>query len=134
MQAKVNHASALINEDYLKHVKTRTGGQAFYTQNNKHLPRAQHSVFGDFPKDYCPKKSDKVEPLAPLDQNELSVAAKQTGKLTFQLLTTIPKCPFQFNLNLFLSTNSHYQSARQKELSWGLELRDKQASLGYRYD
>ena len=67
MQNKLNHASSLIVEDHLKHVLTRTGGKPFKTANNKHLPRAQHSAFGDFPKDYFPKKAHVVEKLAPLD-------------------------------------------------------------------
>ena len=77
---KMNYASNLIVEDHLKKILTRTGGKPFKTANNKHLPRAQHSAFGDFPKDYFPKATGKVDKLEPLDSNELSVAAKQTGK------------------------------------------------------
>ena len=80
MQTKMNHASNLIIEDHLKHVLARTGGKPFKTSNNKYLPRAQHSAFGDFPKDYFPKKGNVVEKLEPLDKNELSIAATKTGK------------------------------------------------------
>ena len=81
----MNHASNLIVEDHLKHVLTRTGGKPFKTSNNKFLPRAQHSAFGDFPKDYLPKKANTVEKLEPLDKNELSIAATKTGKKTSNL-------------------------------------------------
>ena len=55
MQAKVNHAAALITEDHLKKVCSKTQGKHFKTSDNKLLPRAQHSAFGDFPKGYINK-------------------------------------------------------------------------------
>lgn len=71
----MNHASSLIIEDHLKHVLTRTGGKPFKTSNNKNLPRALHSAFGDFPKDYMAKGQGMAMMPKPLDQAELSVAA-----------------------------------------------------------
>lgn len=47
--AKVNYASSMIVEDHLKKVLGKTNGKAFKVSNNKNLPRAQHSAFGDFP-------------------------------------------------------------------------------------
>ena len=80
MQTKINHASSLITEDHLKNLLSKTGGQNYKASQNKFLPRAQHSAFGDFPNDYLPKKGSKVDKLAPLDKNELAVAATKTGK------------------------------------------------------
>ena len=80
MQAKVNHAAALITEDHLKKVCSKTQGKHFKTSDNKLLPRAQHSAFGDFPKGYINKQQQRVEPLAALDTLECSGAATKTGK------------------------------------------------------
>ena len=79
--SKIHHASCLIVEDHLKKVVSKTGSIPFKTSNNKHLPRAQHSAFGDFPKDYMKKNGPAVTKPQPLDKLELSVAAKATGKL-----------------------------------------------------
>ena len=76
----MNHASNLIVEDHLKKVVTKTSSNPFKTANNKYLPRAQHSAFGDFPKDYMKKAGGAVTKPQPLDKLELSVAAKATGK------------------------------------------------------
>lgn len=67
MHTKIAHASSLIIEDHLKGVLARTKDQPFKCYNNKNLPRAQHSAFGDFPPDYMPKKKTVVEPVKPLD-------------------------------------------------------------------
>jgi hypothetical protein len=64
----------LIIEDHLKHVVTRTGPSTFKTSNNKNLPRAQHSAFGDFPKTHMFKKGSDIETPQPLAAAELSVA------------------------------------------------------------
>lgn len=48
-QGKINHASCMIVEDHLKKVLCRTGTKAWKPSDNKLLPRAQHSPFGDFP-------------------------------------------------------------------------------------
>lgn len=82
MQTKIHHASALIIEDHLKQVLCRTKDEPFKVYNNKNLPRAQHSAFGDFPKDYMPSKKTTVQPIKPLDNQELSSAVSGTGKFT----------------------------------------------------
>lgn len=79
MSNKMNHASNLIVEDHLKKVVTKTSSNPFKTANNKYLPRAQHSAFGDFPKDYMKKAGGAVTKPQPLDKLELSVAAKATA-------------------------------------------------------
>ena len=60
----MGHAGTMINEDYLKGICNRTAVNSWKCSNNKLLPRAQHSAFGDFPATHMPKKEDKVEPLA----------------------------------------------------------------------
>ena len=76
----MNHASSLIVEDHLKKVLSKTGDKPFKTSNNKNLPRALHSAFGDFPTDYINKKGGVNMQPKPLDALELSVAAKEISK------------------------------------------------------
>ena len=85
MLAKQCHASSLIVEDHLKKVLAKTSGKQFKPSNNKNLPRAQHSAFGDFPKDYMAKKPARVEPVKPLNQEMQSGAVTQVGKYLFQI-------------------------------------------------
>ena len=89
---KMNHASSLIIEDHLKHVLTRTGGKPFKTSNNKNLPRALHSAFGDFPKDYMAKGQGMAMMPKPLDQAELSVAATAVSKYSILYVTLLSYC------------------------------------------
>ena len=58
MQAKAttSFAGAFASEDHLIKLVHRTGPVAYKTQNNKRLPRPQHSAFGDFPASHMPKK------------------------------------------------------------------------------
>ena len=78
--SRVNHASSLIIEDHLKKVINRTETQPVKTSDNKLLPKPLHSAFGDFPKDYMPKKDNQVKPVEPLAQAEQSIAAIGIGK------------------------------------------------------
>ena len=59
-----NAASQMIVEDHLKKVLTKTDGKLWKFTDNKLLPRSQHSAFGDFPKDYMPRRGNPVEPVA----------------------------------------------------------------------
>ena len=79
-------ASALIIEDHLKHVVSRTKPSTFKTSNNKFLPRAQHSAFGDFPKTHMPKRGSDIEEPQPLGAAELSVANTKMGKYHLQII------------------------------------------------
>jgi len=79
---KINHASSMIVEDHLKKVLSKTGGKPWKFQNNTLLPRSQHSVFGDFPKNYLPRKANPIEPMQPLCNQEQSIAAQ--GKQTLK--------------------------------------------------
>jgi len=57
----------LIIEDHLKKVITKTGDKCWKASDNKHLPRSQHSAFGDFPNDYMKgtaKAVTKAETIA----------------------------------------------------------------------
>lgn len=58
-----------------------TSGQQWKAYNNTNLPRANHSVFGDFPKDYMKKKEAGVTEVKPIAQQEVSIAAKGTAIL-----------------------------------------------------
>lgn len=44
-----------------------TSGQQWKPYHNKNLPRAQHSAFGDFPKEYLKKKGSAVTEVQPID-------------------------------------------------------------------
>jgi len=83
---KINHSSQMIVEDHLKKVLTRTKGTSWKFSQNPLLPRSQHSAFGDFPKDYLPKKGNPVQPIPQISAQEQSIAASGTGK---QMLTTM---------------------------------------------
>ena len=42
------------------------------------MPRVNHSVFGDFPKDYMKKPEAGVTDVKPIDKQEVSIAASGT--------------------------------------------------------
>ena len=76
------HAQTLIREDYLKTVKARCESKSFKCNDDKLLPRPNHSCFGDFPKTHMPPKNTLVVEPLPLAAAEQSGAAKnkQMGK------------------------------------------------------
>jgi len=76
-----NAASHLVVEDHLKKVVSRSQAKAWKPTNNNKLPRVQHSAFGDFPKDYMPKKTAVVEPMPATMTAEQSIAATGTAIL-----------------------------------------------------
>lgn len=78
---KINFASTMIVEDHLKKCLAKTSAKPFNPNKNKHLPRTQHSPFGDFPKDYMPNKQAKVTAVEPIQKHEQSIAAKGTAIL-----------------------------------------------------
>ena len=80
---KISYASTMIVEDHLKKCLAKTTNKPFKVQNNKLLPKAQHSPFGDFPKEYMPGKKNPVTDLEPLDKFEQSIAAKGVCKCSF---------------------------------------------------
>ena len=61
MGPKQNHASSLIIEDHLKMVLSKTKDKCWKASDNPNLPRAHHSAFGDFPKDYMPAKTKQAD-------------------------------------------------------------------------
>lgn len=77
---KISYASTMIVEDHLKKCLARTTNKPFKVSDNKLLPRAQHSPFGDFPKDFMPKKGMTVTDVEPIQQHEQSIAAKGVRK------------------------------------------------------
>ena len=73
----------MILEDRLKKCLSMTGGKQWKPYANKNLPRAQHSAFGDFPKDFMKKKMNYpgVTPVQPIAAQEVSIAAKGSAIL-----------------------------------------------------
>jgi hypothetical protein len=77
---KISYASTMIVEDHLKKLLTSTSNKPFKVADNKLLPRAQHSPFGDFPNEYLPPKKQTVTEIEPIDKHEQSIAAKGARK------------------------------------------------------
>jgi hypothetical protein len=74
---KVNFASSMIVEDHLKKVLSLTdkSKRAWRVSDNKLLPRAQHSVFGNFSKEtmaefYRKKKLGEVPATENAEQSQ----------------------------------------------------------------
>ena len=71
-------AGQAIIEDHLKKCLSMTSGTQWKPYFNKNMPRVNHSVFGDFPKDYMAKKAAGVTEVKPIDKQEVSIAASGT--------------------------------------------------------
>lgn len=78
---RVAPAGQMILEDHLKKCLSMTGGKQWKPYANKNLPRAQHSAFGDFPKEFMAKKAAGVTPVKPIAAQEVSIAAKGSAIL-----------------------------------------------------
>jgi hypothetical protein len=59
---KINFASSMIVEDHLKTILSKTQGKFWKAYDNKLLPRAPHSAFGDFPKELIPRNKENSPP------------------------------------------------------------------------
>lgn len=86
---KINYASSMIVEDHLKKCLARTSNKPWKATDNKLLPRCNHSPFGDFPKDYMPGKKNLVTEVTPINQAEVSIAVKGTGKCYDNYCSTV---------------------------------------------
>jgi hypothetical protein len=84
---KISYASTMIVEDHLKKCLAKTTNKPFKVSDNKLLPRAQHSPFGDFPKDFMPKKGATVTDIEPIQKHEQSIAAKGVRKYWDSILS-----------------------------------------------
>jgi len=71
----------MILEDHLKKCLSMTSGAQWKPYQNKNLPRAQHSAFGDFPKEYMKETKAGVTNPNPIDTQEVSIAATGTAIL-----------------------------------------------------
>ena len=71
----------MILEDHLKKCLSMTSGDQWKPYHNKNLPRAQHSAFGDFPKEFLKSKRAGVTEVKPIDKQEVSIAATGTAIL-----------------------------------------------------
>ena len=78
---RVRPASQLLVEDHLKKCLSKTTTKTWKPYDNPNLPRAQHSAFGDFPKDYIKKHAAGVTAINPIDKQEVSLAASGTAIL-----------------------------------------------------
>ena len=78
---RVAPASQMILEDHLKKCLSMTSGDKWKPYHNKNLPRAQHSAFGDFPKEFLKSKRAGVTEVKPIDKQEVSIAATGTAIL-----------------------------------------------------
>ena len=78
---RVAPASQMILEDHLKKCLSMTSGAQWKPYTNKNLPRAQHSAFGDFPKEFMQTKKAGVTEVKPIDKQEVSIAATGTAIL-----------------------------------------------------
>jgi len=76
---RVAPATQNILEDHLKKCLSITQGNRWEPYRNNNLPRAQHSVFGDFPKEYMKRQKEGVDPVKPMDHQEVSIAASGTA-------------------------------------------------------
>lgn len=84
---KITPASNMITEDYLKKTLGKSnGGKPFNANDNKLCPQNMDSAFGNFPKESRIKRPVKVEPIKPINSNELSIANSGTGKFLFKIL------------------------------------------------
>ena len=61
-------AGQAIIEDHLKKTLSMTSGTQWKPYYNKNMPRVNHSVFGDFPKDYLKKQNMGVTDVTPIDK------------------------------------------------------------------
>jgi hypothetical protein len=77
----VNPASQLLVEDHLRKCLSKTTAKTWKPYANPNLPRAQHSAFGDFPKDYLKQKNAGVTAIHAIDKQEVSIAATGTAIL-----------------------------------------------------
>lgn len=60
VSSKTSPASEIILEEHLKRCLGRTETHPFNPTKNTKMPRAQHSCFGDFPKEKMFKKEKKT--------------------------------------------------------------------------
>ena len=74
-------AGQMILEDHLKKCLAMTSGDKWKPSNNKNVPRALHSAFGDFPKDWVKNGKGGVTDIKPIGKQEVSIAATGTAIL-----------------------------------------------------
>lgn len=70
---RINYASTMMVEDHLKTMMTLSQGPKFWrSYHNQLLPKSQHSVFGDFPKDMMPKRTYTAFSPAPEKSSKMA--------------------------------------------------------------
>jgi hypothetical protein len=75
---ELNPSNTLLFEDHLKRCLNKTSGQNYKELRNKFAPKNKHSPFGDFPREFIPRKEETFE-LINIDSHQVanSVSAGQ---------------------------------------------------------
>jgi len=68
---ELNPSSQLLFEDHLKRCLNKTSGQNYKELRNKFAPRNKHSAFGDFPREFMPRKEETFE-LINIDSHQVA--------------------------------------------------------------
>jgi len=82
IQYNLNPSGHLLFEDHLKRCLNKAQGIGYKQLLSVHAPRNKHSAFGDFPKDFMPRKEEDFS-LTNIDSHQVANAAKSDQK-TFQ--------------------------------------------------
>ena len=75
----LNPSSQLLFEEHLKRCLSKTSGISYKSLRNTYAPRNKHSAFGDFPKEFMPRKEETYD-LINIDSHQVanSVTASQS--------------------------------------------------------
>ena len=79
-------------EDQLKNIINRLSNESNKPWTNKYAPKSPQSPFGDFPKDYLPKKkvmTEKHEPNYENSTSGLDIQKKKKKKNTTKCFSTM---------------------------------------------
>ncbi len=72
---KNNPSSQILVEESLKTIINKSQGLGYKASRCKMAPRNKHSPFGDFPKDFIPKKKETFD-LDPIDSHQVSTNSR----------------------------------------------------------
>lgn len=91
---QANPSSQLLFEDALYNLLMHEKGLSYKTLKTKYAPRNKHSPFGDFPKEYMPKK---LPPLV-IENNNNAVTKTQNIRVS----QSIPNSKSSYLISQFL--------------------------------
>ena len=86
----LNPSSQLLFEEHLKRCLHKTTGQSYKELRNRFAPRNKHSPFGDFPREFLPKREEDFN-LINIDSHQVanSVSAGQSKTFNSTLFCII---------------------------------------------